>query len=89
MSLTSVDSDVVMLCLTQADVAMSNGVQNFLVCYRPITKKIDIIDNLDELGVDVCKGLAFYAFTGSDSVSSVHKVEKGKFLCHLVRKNKG
>ena len=50
----TVDSDVVILCLTYADVAMSNGIESFLVVYGSKDKKIDIIDNFNKLGVSVC-----------------------------------
>ena len=76
----TVDSDVVILCLTHADVAMSNGIKSFLVLYGSKDKKIDIIDNFDKLGVSVCKSLAFFhAFTGCDTVSSFYRVGKAKF----------
>ena len=76
----TVDSDVVILCLTYADIAMSNRIESFLVVYGPKDNKIDIIDNLNKFGVSVCKGLAFFhAFTGCNTVSSFYKVGKAKF----------
>ena len=76
----TVDSDVVILCLTHADVAMSNGIESFLVLYGSKDKKIDIIDNFNKLGVSVCKSLTFFhAFTGCDTVSSFYRVRKAKF----------
>ena len=44
----TVDSNVVIFCLTYADVAMSNGIESFLVVYGPKDKKIDIIDNFNK-----------------------------------------
>ena len=76
----TVDSDVVMLCLTYADVAKSNGIENFFMCYGPKDKKIDVFENFNRLGANVCKGLSFFhAFTGCDSVSSFYKVGKAKY----------
>ena len=76
---TTVDSDVVILCLTYADVAMSNGIERFLVIYGSKDKKIDTIDDFNKFGVSVCKGLAFFhAFTGCDTVSSF--VKSGKLI---------
>ena len=64
----TVDSDVVMLYLTYADVAKSNGIENFFMCYGPKEKKIDVLENFNRLGANVCKGLSFFhAFTGCDS----------------------
>ena len=61
----TVDSDVVILCLTYADVAMSNGIESFLIVFGPNDKKIDIVDNFDKFGISACKVLAFFnAFTG-------------------------
>ena len=63
----AVDSNVVILCLTYADIAMSNGSEGFLVVYGPKNKKIDIIDNFNNFDVNVCKGLAFFhVFTGCE-----------------------
>ena len=63
-----------------ADVAMSKGIESFLVVYGPKDKEINIIDNFNKFDVRVCEGLTFFhAFTGSDTVSSFYKVGKGKF----------
>ena len=43
----TVNSNVVILCLTYADIAMSNGIESFLVVYSPKDNKIDIIDNFN------------------------------------------
>ena len=68
------------MCLTYADFAMSSGIEIFLVVYGPKDKKIDIIENFNKFGVNVCKDLAFFhAFTGCDTVSIFYKVGKGKF----------
>ena len=65
----TVDSDVVILCIAYSELAISNGIINFLVLYGPKEKKIDVLDNNSKLGANVCKGLAFFdAFT--DCVSS-------------------
>ena len=67
------------MCLTYADVAMSNGIEGFLVVHGLKDKRIDIIDNFNKLGVNVRKGLAFFhEFTGCDIVSSFYKVGKAK-----------
>ena len=85
----TVDSDIVILCLTYADVTISNGNKSFLVVYGPKDKKIDIIDNFNKLGVSVWKGLAFFhAFTGCDTVSSFYKVGKAKFWAIWLAKVK-
>ena len=56
------------MCLTYADVAMSNGIESYLVVDGPNDKKIDIIDDFNKFDV-VCKGLEFFhAFTGCDTV---------------------
>ena len=61
----TVDSDVVILCLTYADVAMSNLIESFLVVFGPKNNKIDIVDNFNKFSVSACKILAcFNAFTG-------------------------
>ena len=61
----TVDSDVVILCLTYADVAMSNLIESFLVAFGPKNNKIGIVDNFDKFSVSVCKILAcFNGFTG-------------------------
>ena len=66
----TVDRDVVILCLTYVDIAMSNGIESFLVVYVPKDKKIDIFDNFNKFDVRVCKGFAFFhAFTESGTVS--------------------
>ena len=44
----TVNSDVVILCLTYVDVALSNTIESFLVVYGPKEKKIDIIDNFNK-----------------------------------------
>ena len=76
----TVDSDLVILCLTYADVAMSNGIESFLVVYDLKDKEIDTIDNFNKFGVSVCKGLAFFhAFTGCVTVSRFCKVGEVKF----------
>ena len=60
----TVDRDVVILCLTYADI------ESFLVVYGPKDKKVDIFDNFNKFAVSVCKGFAFFhAFTGCDTVS--------------------
>ena len=72
----TVDGNVVILCLTYAGSAMSNGIESFLVVYGPKDKKINKIDNFNKFSVGVCKGLAFFhAFTGCDTVSSFYKVQ--------------
>ena len=72
----TVDRDVVILCLTYADIALSNGIKSFLVVYGPKDKKIDIIDNFNKFDVSVCKGFAFFhAFTGCDTMSSFYSWE--------------
>ena len=50
----TVDSDVVIFCLTCADVAVSSGIESFCVAYGPKDKKIDIIDNFNKFEVSVC-----------------------------------
>ena len=63
-----------------ADVAMSNGIENFLVDRLQKDKKIDMIDNFNKCGGSVCKGLAlFHTFTGCNAVSNFYKVGKAKF----------
>ena len=75
----TVDSDVVILCLTYANVATSNGIESFLVAYGQKDKKIDIIVNFIKFGVSVCKGLTFFhAFTGCDTVSRF--IKSGKLI---------
>ena len=49
------DRNIVILSLTYADVAMSNGIESFVVVYGPKDKKIDIIDNFNKLVVSVPK----------------------------------
>ena len=49
------DSDVAISCLTYSDVAMSKGIDSFLVVNGPKEKKIDTIDNFNKFGVSVCK----------------------------------
>ena len=67
----AVDSDVVILCLTYADVAMSTGIETFFVVYGSKNKKVYIIDYFNTFAVSMCKGLAFFhAFTGCDIVPS-------------------
>ena len=76
----TVDSDVVMLCLAHADIALANGIEKYIVMYGTKGKTIDIISNFNKFGVDVCEGLPFFhAFTGCDTVSSLYKVGKAKF----------
>ena len=59
------------MCLTYADVIMSNGIESLHVVYGPKANKIDIIDNFNKFSINVCKGIAFFhAFKGYDSVSS-------------------
>ena len=85
----AVDSDVVILCLTYADIAMSNGIESFLVVYGPKGNKSDIIDNLNMFSINVCKGLPFFhAFTGWNTVSSFYKVGKAKFWAVRLAKVK-
>ena len=85
----TVDSDIVVLCLTHADVTVSNGIESFLVVYGPKEKKIDIIDNFDKLGISLCKGLAFvHAFTGCNAVLSFYEVGKAKFWAVWLAKVK-
>ena len=75
----AVDSDVVILCLTYADIAMSNGIKGFLVVCGPKDKKFFIIDDFNKFGINVCKGLTFFhAFTKCDSVSRFYEVGKAK-----------
>ena len=75
-----VDSDGVILYLPHVDIAMSNGIESFLIVCGPKGKKIDIIDNFNKFSVRVCKGLAFFhAFIGCNTVSSFYKIEKAKF----------
>ena len=79
-SVKTVDSDVVILCLAYAGITIQNGVKNYVVIYGPKQKKIDIVDNYNKFGADICKALPFYhAFTGCNTVSSFYKVGKTKF----------
>ena len=76
----AVNKDVVILCLTYVDIAMSNGVQGFLKVYGPKDKKIDTTDNFNKFSINVYRGPAFFhAFTGCNTVSSFYKVRKAKF----------
>ena len=50
----TVDRDVVIFCLTCADVAVSSGIESFCVAYGPKDKKIYIIDNFNKFDVSVC-----------------------------------
>ena len=85
----AVDSDVVILCLMYADIPTSNRIEGFLVVYGQRDKKIDIIDNFNKFGVNVCKVLVFFhAFTGCDTVSSFYKVGKAKFWAIWLAKVK-
>ena len=65
------------MCVTYADMAMSNGIESFLVIYDLKDKKLDTTDNFNKFDVSVCKGLAFvYTFTGYDTASSFYQVGK-------------
>ena len=80
MSKKKVDSDVVILCLTYADVLISNWIESFLVVFGTKDKKIDIVDNFKKFGVSACKIFEFFhAFTGCDTISSFYIVGKDKF----------
>ena len=84
-----VDSDIVILYLTYADIAISNGIKSFLVVYGPKGNKSDIIDNFNKFSINVCKGLAFFhAFTGWNTVSSFYKVGKAKLWAVRLAKVK-
>ena len=75
--------------LTYADIAMSNGIESFLLVYGPKDNKIDIIDNFNKYGINVCMGLAFFhTFTGSNTVSSFYKAGKAKFQALWLAKLK-
>ena len=75
----TIDSDVVILCPTYADVVMWNEIQRFLVVYGPKDKGIVIIDNFNKLGTSVYKVPAFFhAFTACDTVLNFYKVGKVK-----------
>ena len=76
----TIDSDVVMLCLTYVDHVIANGIEKFIVIYGPKKKKIDIIYHLVKFGSDICNGFSFFhAFTGCDTVSSFYRIGKAKF----------
>ena len=80
MQVKAVESSVIILCLTYADIAMLNGIKRFLVVYGPKDKKVDVIEIFNKFGVSVCNCLVFFhAFTGCDTVSSFCKVGKTKF----------
>ena len=79
-TVVTVDCDVVMLGLSYADIVKSNNVNHFYIRYGPKQKVIDIFQNFERLGPEVCKAIAFFhAFTGCDTVSSFYKIGKTKF----------
>ena len=85
----AIDSDVVILRPTHADVAMSNEIESFLEVYGPKDKKIVIIDNFNKLDTSVYKAPAFFhAFTACNTVLNFYKVGKVKFWTFSLAKAK-
>ena len=69
--------------------AMSNGIESFLVIYGSKDKKLDTTDNFNKFNVSMCKGLAFvHTFTGYDTASSFYQFGKAKFWAVWLAKLK-
>ena len=65
-----VDSDIFFLFLTYVEVAILNRIEDFLVVHVPKEKRIDIINNFDKFGANVCKDLEFFHASAGCDVSN-------------------
>ena len=73
-------SDVSILAHAYADIAQQAGLEMLFLVYGPEEKYYNALENVDNLGVNVCKALPFFhAFTGCDTVSSFYQHGKAKF----------
>ena len=86
----TVDSDVVVLTMANAEIARTSGVTSFFLIYGLAgqEKYLNVFEVSVQLGKDVCKGLPFFhALSGCDTVSSFYNVGKARFWSEWMKTN--